>query len=37
MRSRSGISGTGKGFQSYLGSTHSAFDQSRIDQPSVSD
>src|SRR5947209_7283719 len=33
MRSRSGMSGTGSGFQSYFGSTHSALDQSRIDYP----
>ena len=30
ISSRSGISGTGSGFQLYLGSTQSAFDQSRM-------
>jgi hypothetical protein len=31
------MSGTGSGFQSYFGSTHSALDQSRIDYPLLSD
>jgi hypothetical protein len=35
IKSRSGISDTGSGVQLYLGSTHSALDQSRTDDLAV--